>query len=428
MKTYGVILSIFLAGCGSGSGNNEEPLSLDIQPLKSTDIHYGNSDLQGFIKAVEGIDVVGVGERTHQGSKAYSYKARMAKALHQEGNLELIAFEAGLYDGLSAWQSYLNNQQSIGEAVIGPNANYMYGHRYSQEVQGLLAYVQTLDQTTRPLLLVGYDARINSDPGCSVMFDELETYLNSKGILTTTYDDIKTLAPRMMCPWYANTPFTHVDHRILINELTTLIALLTEQKKAEVVPAYNPQQPREFRDYASFWLQVTKSLKAQSHFIINDIDNRFTNDQSAENLKWLIDEWFGITGQTFVWAHNIHATPVYASMIEALHKRYPDVTTYNVMQMGYKGTLAANTHEHHRWLDDVETFIEEQDTLNFRLFDNQYPDSFIDFHAQNKANKSFLSRPVNMRYAWGALYAESPNKIMDGMLFIPIEEPAKPIN
>ncbi|WP_244292254.1 TraB/GumN family protein [Vibrio cidicii] len=106
----------------------------------------------------------------------------MAKALYEEGDLNFIAFEAGLYDGLAAWQNYLNGKQTLQEAVIGPDANYMYGHRFRQEVAALMRYVNDDPQREKPLLLIGYDARINSDPGCSIMFEELENYLTTNNL------------------------------------------------------------------------------------------------------------------------------------------------------------------------------------------------------------------------------------------------------
>ncbi|WP_226980098.1 TraB/GumN family protein [Vibrio navarrensis] len=79
-------------------------------------------------------------------------------------------------------------------------------------------------------------------------------------------------------------------------------------------------------------------------------------------------------GQTLVWAHNIHATPIQSSMISALQQRYPDLSTYSVMQLGFKGTLAANTPDHSRWLKETETFKEENNTLNYALYSAGYPD------------------------------------------------------
>lgn len=121
MHRFALVSLFLLAGC-----NHTEPETVgDIhyQALLSTDLNSNNMDLSEFISATRAIDIVSVGERTHQGSKAYSYKARMAKALYEEGDLNFIAFEAGLYDGLAAWQNYLNGKQTLQEAVIGPDAN-----------------------------------------------------------------------------------------------------------------------------------------------------------------------------------------------------------------------------------------------------------------------------------------------------------------
>ncbi|MBE4605841.1 hypothetical protein BOO26_19340, partial [Vibrio navarrensis] len=217
MHRFALVSLILLTGC-----NNTEPEAVgDIhyQALLSTDLNSNNMDLSEFISATRAIDIVSVGERTHQGSKAYSYKARMAKALYEEGDLNFIAFEAGLYDGLAAWQNYLNGKQTLQEAVIGPDANYMYGHRFSQEVAALMRYVNDAPQREKPLLLIGYDARINSDPGCSIMFEELENYLTTNNLDMANYKKIKETAPRMMCPWYTTQPYTQADHRVLITEL-----------------------------------------------------------------------------------------------------------------------------------------------------------------------------------------------------------------
>ncbi|HAS6055648.1 erythromycin esterase family protein [Vibrio vulnificus] len=420
-----ILTLALLSGCQSDT--DPEISGIEHQALLSSDLHSSPEDLTNFLSATQSIDIISVGERTHQGSKAYSYKARMAKALYEEGNLNLIAFEAGLYDGLAAWQNYLRGTQTLPDAVIGPNANYMYGHRFSQEVATLLAYVNDVPQREKPLLLIGYDARINSDPGCSVMFDELENYLIANDLGGVNYSKFKETAPRMMCPWYATHPYSQADHLFLVNQLKILESQLAQQKQREIVPSYSPDTPREFRHYASFWLQIVRSLRSQAYFIINNIDNEYTNAQSAENLHWLINEWFQIKGQTFVWAHNIHATPVEKSLISALNQRYPQLSTYSVMQLGYRGPLAANTPDYRRWLKETETFQEEAQTLNSALYSAGYPDTFVDLTSQPNSSIRYFQQFQYLRYAWGGLTPQIPSSIMDGFLFIPIEKPAQPV-
>ena len=420
MKKLSVLIALILMGCNSES----DTVSLEHSPFSSTNINATNDDIIKVVQATQGVDIVGVGEASHQGSKAYSYKSRIAKALHQEGELEFIAFEAGLYDGLAAWQNYATGQQRLIEAITGPDANYMYGHRYSVEVQGMMDYINDQVTTDNPLMLVGYDSRINSDPGCSVMFDELESYLNQHGLITFDYQRIKTLAPIMMCPWYHSEKYDNSKHNELVNLVAQLVDTLTLQKSTETVPNYDATQSRDFRQYASFWLQIAKSLRAHAYFQINNIDNSYTNDQSADNLRWLLEEWFEIKGQTLIWAHNIHATPVKDSVIEAIQTRYPDVSTYNIMQLTYTGLLAANTHISEDWADSPEPYQAERGTMNHTLYRSDIPDSYIDLNSLTGEQKAFVDSPQTIRYHFGDLETLVPSSIMDGIIFIREETPA----
>ncbi|ENM5772458.1 hypothetical protein V4V48_004259 [Vibrio mimicus] len=98
------------------------------------------------------------------------------------------------------------------------------------------------------------------------------------------------------------------------------------------------------------------------------------------------------------------------------------------MQLSYKGTLAANTPDYTRWLIDTERLQEEEGTLNSVLYHAGYTDAFIDFKSQSESNIDYLNQPYAIRYAWGYLPTEIPSKIMDGILFIAEEQPAKPIS
>ncbi|MCW8329470.1 erythromycin esterase family protein [Photobacterium sp. SDRW27] len=407
MKRLSWLLLPLLVGCNS-SDSDKNP---GIHPLVSTNIDYGNSDLTEFVAATKGYDMIGLGEMSHSGSKAFSLRARMLKAMHQESNLDLIAVEAGLYDGLVAWQNYLTKEQTLLDAVTGPDANYMFGHRLSLEMADLFNYVNDVDQQgSDPLILTGYDSRINSDPGCSVMFDELAHYLSRNNLYISDFESIKTLAPKAMCSWYyPNDPYNTQDHDNLLPLLEELQEVLTPQKQLETIPPYNPNQPRPFRQYASFWLQITKSLKAQVQFIHHDFAHDITDAQSAENLHWLQKEWFQNPGQIAIFAHNIHATPYYgSSVIDATHKNYPDISTYSMLQLSYTGYIAAETPDTSKWHPEKIAIQFPDGSLEHQLYTYGYPDSFID-----------LSSPV------GGYFDGIPYGI-DSILFIPEEEPAVP--
>lgn len=407
MKRLSYLLLPLMIGCNS----QDSEVRLSIYPLTSTNINSDNTELTEFVAATKGYDIVGLGEMSHFGSKAFSLRARMIKAMHQESNLDVVAVEAGLYDGLVAWQNYLTRKQTLLDAVTGPDANYMFGHRLSLEMAELFNYVNDIDQQgSNPLILTGYDARINSDPGCSIMFDELAYYLNKNNLHVSDFESIKNLAPKAMCSWYyPHDPYSKQDHKSLVPKLKELQEVLVAQKSVETIPPYNPSQPRPFRQYASFWLQIAKSLNAHVKFIHHNFAHKITDAQSAENLLWLKEEWVQNPGQISVWAHNSHATPYFgSSVIDAINLSYPDISTYSMLQLTYGGYIAAQTPDTSKWESEKIAIHSPTGSLEQRLYTAGYPDSFID-----------LNSPA------GAALEGVPNGV-DSILFIPEEKPATP--
>lgn len=66
MHRFALVSLFLLAGC-----NHTEPETVgDIhyQALLSTDLNCNNMDLSEFVSATHAIDIVSVGERTHQGT------------------------------------------------------------------------------------------------------------------------------------------------------------------------------------------------------------------------------------------------------------------------------------------------------------------------------------------------------------------------
>ncbi|PQJ62846.1 erythromycin esterase family protein [Photobacterium angustum] len=422
MHKYGWLIAFLLAGCNSSS-SDQNPLPVSYQSLKTTDFNEDTSDLSSFVSTVKGYDMVGLGESSHQGKKTFSYRARMLKALHEQGDLDFIAMESGLYDGLTAWHNYLTGKQSFIDAVTGPDANYLFMYRLSADLAPLFNYVNNVDQNDNPLLLVAYDARINSDPGCSVMFDELEMYLTEQHLLLDEFATIKAISPRMMCPWSFEQKYVQSDHDLLISALVKLETLLAQQKQHEIVPLYEHQNPRDFRHYASFWLQIAKSLQAHANTNLNNLNHVYADFQSADNIRWLREEWFNVKGQTAVWGHNIHATPLDNSVIDATQTRYPDVSIYSVMDITHSGYRAPFTSDTTKWATDVENIVTTKGTVNHRLFESGLPDSFIDLTGLNNDEKVYFESIQKITPYTGKLQVAAPSSLMDGILFIPVEEP-----
>lgn len=422
MRKLSLLLPLLLIGCNS---SEVETISTPYQALESTDIQSDNSDLANLITATRGYDIVTLGESSHQGSKVFSLRGRMVKALHQEGDADLLVMEAGFYDGLAAWQNYLTSKQTLLDAITGPDANYMFMYRFSKEMAELFNYIHDVDQQgTNPLILAGYEARITSDAGCSVMFDELKRYLNNNGLPLRDYADIQRIAPVMMCPWYAQgQTFTMTDHNTLVAALNKLEDTLAQQKPKETIPAYDPSSPRDFKQYASFWLQIARSLSAQSFQVIHNEAYEYSDYQSAENLKWLREEWFNIDGQTLLWGHNIHVTPLSGSVVEATNERYPDTTIYNVMQLTHTGRLAPFDFDTATWESNTIPVESVSGSLNHILYQSGYPDAFIDIKGLTGEDRAAFDSAQRIKTDFGSARIAIPSKIMDGILFIPTETP-----
>ncbi|MFO6423012.1 hypothetical protein [Motilimonas sp. KMU-193] len=425
---------VLLCSCGGGSGELDSYQLPEYTAFTSTHIESDPTDISPIIERVKNYDVVSLGEPSHSGSVVHFLKSRLLKGLHQQGQLDMIVFEAGFYDGLVAWENYLTGKQPLIEAITGPDANYMFMHRHSLGVSQIVNYVNDLDQVNDPLILVGFDARINSDPACvvkpelgtSVMLNELENYLTDKAIDTEDMATIHEIAPLMMCPWYTKVVYNGnvTLHRRLISALVSLQAKLTSQIANETIPPYDPTQPRDFRDYASFWLQIVKGMQGHAKMQNNDLYYPIADISSADNVRWLREVWFGATEQTAIWGHNIHISKVADTVPETMKVNQPNLSTYSIGVIDNGGTYAPYTPDHTQWQVDTYKFNHSTDSLNGVLGKMQLPNSFIDFDETNIGNKLFSGK-LYFYYHGGYPEKTPPQRIMDGIIFIPVEEATK---
>ncbi|RJG51195.1 erythromycin esterase family protein [Motilimonas pumila] len=433
MKSLWKVLpfTVIIAACGGSNGSSEDiGSSVQYNAIASTQISSDNSDLQPIIATLKDYDIIGLGEPTHGGALANRLRGRILKGLHQEGELELIIFEAGLYDGLAAWQQYLTKQQPLVEAITGPHANYMFMQRHSADIAQIVNYVDEQDQLLEPLALVGYEARLTSDPACliqpgesrSVMFEELYQYLASKNINLTAMNTIYDIAPVMMCSWYFNTPYEQAQHQELMAALQQLEQALEQQSQQEDIPTYDPASPRDFRQYASFWLQIAKSLQGQALTTLHNEAYEYADARSADNVRWLRDVWFATSKQSAIWGHNIHVLNDPGTVTDVLVAQNPALSAYNVGFIQGSGEVVLMEFDYTLWPDTRYSFNYDANTLNRQLLSAGLPIAFIDLTTENQ-NLLLFSGNYPIHYHWGGGIHNATANIMNGLVFIPIEEP-----
>ncbi|RJG41867.1 erythromycin esterase family protein [Motilimonas pumila] len=436
-----VSLAFILSSCGGGGGGQSNSVSdhsaeLNYTVFQGTHITAGNEDILPIIDTLEGYDIVGLGEQSHQGGLANRLRGRIVKGLHQEGQLDLVAFEAGLYDGLVAWEKFLKQEQPLIEAITGPHANYMFMQRLSLDVQEVVDYIASQDQNTQPLILTGFDYRINGDPSClpnpgeelPVMLQELKDYIDSKGMDVNEFSSIFSYAPEMACPWYYDRRFTRRAYDALVTDLEKLLIELEALALTESIPPYNPNQPRNFRLYASPWHQIVKSMRSYADKSLSDDDDHgmplpgwnYTDEQSADNVIWLKEVWYKTQGQTVLWAHNIHVVNCCNSVSNKLNEQ----SNYDIYKLGIihgGGMLAPYEHDPTQWEMGSFKVTTSGASINGQLLALGLPNAFIDLKTQNPDMLPFHSSSV-LSYHGGPEQRGVMSDVMDGVVFIPEEE------
>lgn len=390
--SIGLLIAPFLllSGCND-SGSDSESVTVTSH-INSLDFdHSDDSDLEAIKHAVEGKTLIGLGEATHGGAQGYRLKARVTKYLHQNGDIDVLAMESGLYDGLRLWQRLQNREiTNVRDAML---FSFMYLYAETPEIYPLYEYVEQQAFSDHPLIFVAFDGRHSSDPACSIMLPEMQTFVEQHQLLAMDWPRFITNGEAMMCPWYFSEP-EGKEKQDFINQLSALNAVLVQMKAEQTLPPLG--QRGDFREYATFWLQIVKSMQAhlQGRWF-----NTFTPDEimQADNLYWLQTEWFP-NKKILAWGHNVHmsayvgAWPDTTGAFWHLKQRVNPEQVYSLIHTFNSGYITpmeadpvarANPYFASHSSTSVEkllanngiknAFIKMEDVVNLRI-----PDSIID--------------------------------------------------
>lgn len=297
--SYGLlaISSLFLLGCDDDDSKEQIAITSHINSLEFN--HADDSDLEPIRQAVAGKSFIGLGEATHGGAQGYKLKSRITKYLHQSGEIDVLAMESGLYDGLRLWQRLMDGEiTDVRDAML---YSFMFLYSETPEIYPLYEYVEQQAFTDKPLYYVAFDGRHSSDPACSTMLPEMQTFAEKHQLINLDWASFITNGEAMMCPWYYAEP-DHSAKQAFINQLASLNSVMSQMKAEQLLPPL--EQRQDFREYATFWLQIVKSMQAhvQSRWF-----DTYNPDEimQADNLRWLQKEW--LPGKSILaWGHNVH--------------------------------------------------------------------------------------------------------------------------
>jgi erythromycin esterase-like protein len=330
---------VSLAGCGGESG--EEPQLPVTSYIQSLDIDYpNNDDLKPILDHIEDSRYIGIAEGSHTGAKGFLYRNRLVKYLYEEGAVDVVAMESGLYDGLRLWQRF--QQGEITDLREGMLYSFMFMYAETPEIYPMYRYIEERAFDENPLMLIGFDSRHHSYPSCYIMIGEIETFTKANFSLDIDWQSFEKLAKQTMCPWTFGDIETDEGITQYRDMLDTLAASFAEMKATQALPPLNERG--DFQQYATVWLQIVKGMKAYTY---SRYDNDYAPDDEmqADTLIWLANEW--LPGKNIAaLGHNIHLAkledviwqPKMKSAFQHLEERQPG-EVYSLLHLAAEGEV-----------------------------------------------------------------------------------------
>ena len=387
----------------------ENWIKSNSKKIKSLD-SFTNTDIQFLKSLLVNKKIVQLGESSHGTQEFSKAKVHLIKYLHEEMGFNIIAFESSVFDCFYAY----NNISNAGSEKLMSNS--IFGVWYTEEVKELFTYIIQIQNSSNPLILVGFDIQPSSlgsqyrpgflksvfniiDPQKADSLFQLDTFflsLKSGGI--------------------------NADKNHLIQEYESYLNLL-DNNWEKVVKAYPPNSPIP---------HIAKlSIRSNIHYINQNVyavmlmPAQMSQERDlnmAFNLEYLFKNVYP-NNKFIVWAHNVHICYNYARIKTALLSGANSMGYYLRQNLSnelyavglymYKGKTAYND----RSVVTVQTMTSEN--IETVLYHSRYNYSFVDMLNQtNMPDNSWMFKEMNAKY-WGNLdQLLIPREQYDAILYV----------
>jgi len=264
-------------------------------PIRSlTSENY--SDLEFLKTILDGRRIVQLGESGHGVKEFNLIKVRLIKFLHRELGFDVIAFESPLYECF-----YSNANSGILSSFEMIKAVYNYWH--STEVLHLFDYIRETRNSTRPLMLAGFDIHTTGGLMAGQPF-YLKRPVFFRDIIAKTdssyAEEIYNLDNAFVEHKYAYTSEDYIkSHGDSLKTAYNALVSYFDQMKDVLVPLFpeNPIVPLIARQEAWSIVQYIDQIQHYSSYI--------RDPAMASNIEFIADELYP-DKKIIIWAHNFH--------------------------------------------------------------------------------------------------------------------------
>ena len=258
-----------------------------------------DTDLARIGRALQGVDVVFLGESSHGDGGAHLARVRLVRYLHERLGFEVIAWEAGTRESV-AFDSLLGTSAPLGS--ITATALYPWWAA-SAELRPMLEYIRSTHRSPRPLTFAGFDVQ-RSGPIEALVTDLRRAFAKAGNteLFPKALDDSLSFHLERL------GRSTGASRDSVENTIERMIHAATPELRRRFDSARDAFQQRIGARETSLLSRTLFNLSANAEQLAASgvASYNVREQRNAENVLWLMRERYP-GRKLIVWSHNVHA-------------------------------------------------------------------------------------------------------------------------
>lgn len=390
MKRIANFIFFLICFCANAQDFNPKIVTLPENP---------NVEDFSFLKEeLKDVQVIMIGEKSHNDGNVFEMKTKIVKYLHQEMGFNTIAFESGVYDVWKA-QEDINNGENTKEAF---EKSVFQIWSKTKEFQSFIAFY---DINKNNLKLFGFDNQITGKYGEQKLIKDLYEYCNRNQIQITL--DQEDLELQMESMYYGVFDEKDINYSEFKNSLSKVLEAVSKKQKNE----------EQF-----YWIQIIKNLMSLGESSYNKVsisstfnttaEDNIRDKQMANNLLAYIKKH--PNEKIICWGANQHFANDMSSINESIIKDFIPMGSYIKKALKEKVySLAAVTAYDSIFLQGKwEKAIVAQNSFEYYLKNKKKPYLFI------SSNQDEMKQKQSTRFFSPITFIDlQPDLVHDGYLF-----------